>query len=143
MTTMTLFHGGVAGMRPGDVILPGQAEKRFHDDCPVCQAHKNGHDHPMDPRTPDGWVYASEDRPYARYYASRAGRGTLYRVTLTDPERSEEDLQFPTWRAPQAVVYSVLEVMVEFTHKDRSRLWVRWGGTRAEYDRMVAGIGAS
>ena len=140
MTELSLFHGGVGGLKPGDVILPDQAGRRLRDDCPVCRAHAAGEDHPLDHITPGGWVYATEDRPYARYYASRAGRGSLYRVTMTDPERSTEDVHFPTWRAPQATVTSVLDVLIELTHKERRRLWVRWGGTTREYDEMVGAI---
>lgn len=142
--TTRLFHGGVAGLRPGDVIRPGMAEARYVDGCPDCEAHKAGHHGPLsgDPATPGEWVYASEDRQYARYYASRAVKGWLYGVTLRgDVERSAEDPeQFGSWRGREAVVTSVLERAVRLTMKERRRLFIRWGGTAREFDEMMRGI---
>lgn len=139
--TGTLYHGGVPGLRPGDRIDPGNAEHRHIDGCPICEAHANGNTIAIDPLTPEGWVYATSDRPYGRFYASRAGLGTLYRVTL-DPattEPSTEDPDFPTWRATSAVVFSVLERGVRLTMRERRRLYVRWGGTKDEAAAMIGG----
>lgn len=142
MTNGPLFHGGVAGLQPGELILPSHAEHRFVTGCPDCEAHRRGDTGPTgDPATPPEWVYATEDRQYARWYASRAGKGWLYRVHLEgDIERSIEDPHFATWRARRAVVVSVLERAVVLTMKERRRLFLRWGGTPREFDRMIADV---
>lgn len=128
------------------MILPGQAERRYVHDCPTCRAQAEGHSHPeMDPPTPPDWVYATADRAYARYYASRAVGGTLYRVRLEgDVEPSAEDPpQFPTWRGRRAVVVRIQEQNVVLTHSERRALFIRWGGTAAEYDRMLRKVMAT
>lgn len=137
--TEILFHGGVGGLWPGNMILPDMAHGRYVDGCADCEAHRRG-EHGTDPLTPAGWVYASTDRPYARYYASRAVKGWLYEVELMgDVERSEEDL-FPSWRARSAKVIRVIEKRVTLTMDERRALFVRWGGTEEEFRHMVNGI---
>jgi hypothetical protein len=44
-----LYHGGVAGLGPGDVIRPGQAHRKHIDGCPVCAAHARGQTTAIDP----------------------------------------------------------------------------------------------
>lgn len=133
-----LFHGGVAGLRCGDRILPNMAEHRYVEGCAHCDAQRDGvASSGFDPATPEGWVYASSDREYARYYASRAVGGTLYRVRLEgDVEPSLED-PFPSWRGRSAVVVEVLATKVQLTNSQRLRLFLRWGGTEAEFKAMV------
>jgi len=132
-----LFHGGVPGLWVGDVIVPNMAEHRYVDGCAHCEAQRAGGETEIDPPTPPDWVYATSDLLYARYYASRAVRGTLYRVRLEgDIEPSTED-PFPTWRARRAVVVRVPERNVTLTWPERRRLFVRWGGTSEEFDAMV------
>jgi hypothetical protein len=136
-----LFHGGVPGRKVGDVLLPGMAEHRYVEGCACCEAHRDGLP-AFDPATPLEWVYACADRPYARFYASRAVRGTLYRVRLEgDVERSAED---PAWfwayRGRQARVVAVLETNVVLTMTERQKLFVRWGGSREEFDQMVRAV---
>lgn len=138
---LVLFHGGVAGLKPGDLILPGHAEHRYVDGCLDCEAQRHGHTGPTgDAPTPPEWVYACGDRQYARFYASRAVSGWLYRVELRgDVERSDEDPeQFGCWRGREAVVLSVLERAVRLTMQQRRRLFVRWGGTDREWHRLAA-----
>lgn len=139
-----LFHGGAAGLRPGSVILPDHADHRFVEGCPDCEAHRLGLNAPFsgDPATPPEWVYATSDRQYARYYASRAVSGWLYRVELqgaVEPS-TEDDPRFPTWRARTARVHSVLERAVQLTMRERHRLFIRWGGTEREWLRMLAAV---
>lgn len=137
---VTLYHGGMPGLWVGDIIYPGQAERRYVHDCPTCRAQQAGHaHHGMDPATPPEWVYATSDRVYARYYASRALGGTLYRVQLEgDIEPSMEDPpQFPTWRGRQARVVAVLDRRIQLTHTERRSLFIRWGGTADEYADMI------
>lgn len=137
-----LYHGGVAGLYVGDVIYPDQAGHRYVDDCAHCLAQKEGRAGALglDPETPEGWVYATADKPYARYYASRAVKGSLYRVRLEeDVEPSAEDpAQFHAFRGRRAVVVQVLERGVVMTHRERKQLFVRWGGTPEEYADLVA-----
>lgn len=88
-------------------------------------------------------MYATRDQPYARYYASLA-RGDLYRVQLVgDVERSTEDDPFPSWRGRRARVVAVVERGVTLTMAQRERLFVRWGGTRDEFDGMLAALGVA
>lgn len=136
-----LYHGGVPGRRVGEVLLPGHAEHRFVAGCPTCEAHRRGESSPLsDPATPAEWVYASEDRSYARWYASRALGGTLYRVRLEGGvEPSVEDPpQFRAWRGHRAVVLQVLEVRIVLTHHQRRQLFERCGGSPEEYAALVA-----
>lgn len=102
-------------------------------------ATREGKPTPFDLPTPEGWIYASEDRQYARFYASLCGLGTLYRVRLNDPEPSTED-PFPSWRARSGVVVSVLERAVRLTMKERKRLFIRWGGTEREFASMLHSV---
>lgn len=139
---LSLFHGGSAGRQPGDLILPRHAEHRYVPGCPDCEAHARGESGPLsgDPPTPPEWVYATSDRQYARYYASRAGLGWLYRVELLgEVEPSEEDAALaPAWRARSAQVVSVLERAVRLTMRERRRLFVRCGGSKQEWESLVA-----
>lgn len=135
---MNLYHGGVAGLAVGSVVLPNMAGHRHVEGCKQCEAQRDGTwVQGTDPGTPANWVYATSDRPYARYYASRAVLGSLYRVRLVgEVERSSEDL-FPTWRAGSAIVVAVLEFNVVLSRFERLKLFKRWGGTEAEYREMV------
>jgi hypothetical protein len=138
-TKRKLYHGGVAGMRRGDLILPGMAEHRYVPGCPHCEAQRSG-ETTVDPPTPPDWVYATHDWLYARYYASRAVRGTLYSVELIgDVESSTEDL-IPTLRARSARVLRVLERRIVLTMHERRSLFLRLGGTDSEFDEMVRSV---
>lgn len=136
---MTLYHGGVGGLWVGDVLKPGMAHLRHVDGCPQCAAQAAQEFVPgFDPPTPPNWVYATEDREYARYHASRAVKGSLYLVDLVgEVERSIED-PFPTWRARSAVILGVPDLKITLTMKQRKKLFRRWGGTAEEFDRMVS-----
>lgn len=136
-----LYHGGVAGLWVGAVIEPNMADHRYVDGCPQCAAHADGvHIHGYDPPTPEDWVYATTDREYARYYASRAVRGSLYVVNLEgDVEKSIED-PFPTWRGRRAIILRVPETKIVLTMKQRRKLFVRWGGTTEEFALLVSRI---
>lgn len=137
-----LFHGGVPGRKVGDLLVPGMAEHRYVEGCKHCEAQRDGVQTGIDPPTPPDWVYACADLPYARWYASRAMYGTLYRVRLEgEIERSLED---PPWswayRARAARVVRVLETNIMLTMRERKKLFARFGGTRAEFNAMVAGV---
>lgn len=115
------------------------AHTRYLDNCPQCEAQRN---HQLisgfDPPTPHGFVYATSDREYARYYASRAVKGWLYEVQLADDAEPSTEDPFPTWRASGARVLKVLEKRITLTMDDRKRLFVRWGGTEEEFNGMIS-----
>lgn len=133
----TLFHGGAPELWKGQPIRPDMAHRRFHDGCAICEAHRQGLSTSIDPLTPHGFVYATSDLPYARYYASRFGKGWVYEVNLADDvEPSTEDM-FPTWRASSARVVRVVAKRVTLSMDERRALFVRWGGTGDEFNAMV------
>ena len=140
---VTLYHGGISGLWAGDTILPNMAHLRHHAGCAECERKAAGL-RGIEPITPPDWVYATEDKEYARYYASMAGGragGALYRVRLDgDVERSDEDL-FPSWRGRRAVVLGVPQPRVRLTMGDRRRLFRRWGGTDEEFAEMLVTAG--
>lgn len=136
----SLFHGGAPGLRPGDRLDP-TAQRQAHEGCAACEANAAGHAHPLSPATPEGWVYATESRDYARFYASLYGRGSIYRVRLDadslepDPETGQE--AFGAFRARHGEILHVVELNVVMTQTQRRRLIIKWGGTAWEADQMV------
>lgn len=149
---MKLYHGGIPGKAPGDTLVPSPPHEV--DGCPICVARAEGRgctvgayrlwlraqgpkaapilellaDAPaheiLDPPSGREAIYATTDRPYARWYAARS-RGDLYEVRLLgEVERSTED-HFPTWHAPEAVVVRVVERRVRLTRKERRALMRR------------------
>jgi len=124
------WHGGAAGLKPGNLIKPGHT--RTVDGCAICEARANGQTatidgHAVDPATgrPDR-VYITTDREYARFYASMALYGDLYRVEpVGDVEPSTED-PFDTWTAASARVLAVYDRAVRLTNGQRQRLMTRW-----------------
>ena len=131
--SVILFHGGIPGLNAGDLILPGSPH--FVDGCKVCDAHKAGMSHELEPVTQHAdRVYVTTDREYARFYASKYPKGDLYSVEpVGDLAVSDED-RFPTWTAPSARVIGVYDRYVQLTWKQRRTLLRKW--ERA--DREVA-----
>lgn len=132
-----LYHGGVPGLRPGDIIRPGH-ERRTHDGCPWCQARIVGDAYMgMDgPSLVPDQVYATTDRLYAKHYASLWGRGDLYRVApVGDLTRSTED-SVESYTAPALRVVAVLDRAVLLTMTERRRLFRRWSAA----DLVRAGL---
>jgi hypothetical protein len=119
------FHGGKPGLDPGDVLVPGPPN--FLDDCPICQEVKAGRSTPFEQPTgsPDR-LYITSDKEYARFYASKYPRGSLYVVEpLGELEPSTED-RFPTWKVLEARVRSVYDRCVVLTASQRRVLFRRW-----------------
>jgi hypothetical protein len=132
---LRLWHGGVPGLRPGDLIEPGY-ERQYHDGCPFCEARRAqaaGGDVPVLDglaEHPDQ-VYLTPVREYARFYASLWGRGDLYRVDpVGEVEGSTEDTM-ESYRAPAARVVAVVERAVLLTMGQRRRLDRLWGAADA------------
>lgn len=126
---MRLWHGGVPGLRVGDLLHPGH-ERRSHDGCPWCEARAAGEAGPggLDgPCKRDGRVYLTTHRLYAKHYASLWGRGDLYRVEpVGQVEKSTED-SIDTWTAPAARVLATYDRAVQLTMTERRRLVREWG----------------
>jgi len=129
---LLFWHGGVPGLRAGDLILPGH-ERKHLDGCVFCEARaaqaSGGPKPALDALSerPDR-VYATTHRLYARYYASLFGRGDLYRVRAQDDaelERSWEDY-VPTWTARAWLVVAVVDRAVMLTWPERRRLVREW-----------------
>lgn len=127
MTTVRLYHGGVPGLRVGDLLEPGHERPR-RDGCPWCEARSKGEAHlgiDGPSRHPDR-VYATTSRLYAKHSASLYGRGDLYRVEpVGEATRSTED-SIESWTAPKFRVIAVLDQMVLLTDRERRRLWREW-----------------
>lgn len=142
----SLWHGGVPGLKPGDLITPG-SDRKHHDGCPWCEARKQqaagGPAPAIDPLPLTGRVYCTTNRLYAKHYASLYGRGWLYRVEpVGDLVRSLEDT-IETWTAEALRVVSVYEKAVLLTNTERRRLWREWTAAdqRARLDDEMIGAG--
>ena len=104
--TERLWHGGVPGLRPGDLITPGHHRLGITG-CPICAGRDAGNTNQIDPpsRRPDK-IYLTTSREYARFYAALS-RGDLYRVSPVGPvQRSAEDT-IATYMASSARVVAV------------------------------------
>lgn len=150
---MRYYHGGIAGLAPGAVLVP--APPHVDDDCPVCVARFNGRpftvgeyrawalsmgadglrllrmlegapsDALVDPPTKRAAVYLTTRLEYATWYAARS-RGDLYRVEpIGDVEASTED-HFPTFVASSARVLEVLRRGVILRRAERRALEREW-----------------
>ncbi|WP_324787068.1 hypothetical protein [Streptomyces sp. H51] len=128
---MRYFHGGVPGLKPGDLLT--SHPPYVVAGCTVCRAGAQGQTATMgdgqavDPSTgrPDR-VYITTDREYARFYASRYWYGDLYTVEpVGELELSAED-PWPTWCVPAARVVSVYTRAVQLTPHQRRTLMRRW-----------------
>lgn len=127
------FHGGVPGLSRGDLIVPGSPH--FVEGCKVCDAHKAGQSHAIEPATKHGdRIYVTTDREYARFYASKYPRGDLYTVEPAGELVASTEDRFPTWHVESARVLGVYDVYVQLSRKQRGALLRRW--ERA--DREVA-----
>ena len=127
--TTAWWHGGVPGLRPGDLIEPGH-ERAAHDGCPWCEARAARTAGPGGLDGPSGQpdrVYLTSHRLYAKHYASLWGRGDLYRVEpVGDVESSVEDsIETVTCRAARVV--AVTDRAVLLTMRERRRLFREWG----------------
>ncbi|MBW3088809.1 hypothetical protein KIH77_08745 [Bifidobacterium sp. 82T24] len=126
-----LYHGGVPGLKPGDLIEPGHSRDNY-DDCPICRMRRErGEDAPIDATKHPNQVYCTPDRLYARFHASMYGRGDVYQVRPVGCEltASEED-PIESYRCVRLEVVRIVDASVELSWKERRRLYRRW--TRAD-----------
>jgi hypothetical protein len=140
---MRLFHGGVPGLKPGDVLVPGR--RHYEDGCPVCTEKARGVNATLggiaiDPvNQHEDRVYVTSDREYARFYASKYPMGDLYVVAPLGEQLDvgSED-PFLTWAVASARVVSVYERTVRLTHRQRVTLLERW--RRVDQERGLFGV---
>lgn len=119
-----LYHGGIPGLRPGDLIQPGHNRDHQHDDCPICRKRREqGADAPEGTQHPET-VYCTTNRLYAKTYASLYGRGDVYQVEPIGPLTPSTDEGDPegSYRCPLLRVKRIVDVRVTLTMKERRRL---------------------
>ncbi len=124
-----LWHGGVPGLRIGDLLEPGHSRDDRHPGCPWCEARARGEGfRGMDPpASHPRHVYLTTDREYARYHASLYGRGDLYLAEPIGPtEYAGAEDPFPAWHAPAARVIAVPERAVLLRMSERRKIAIRW-----------------
>lgn len=160
----TYFHGGKAGLRVGDLLVP--SPPHVNDGCPVCVARAAGRvctvgeyrawarllgatqvldalagaddDAPMDPPSAERAVYITTAREYATWYAAVRGHGDLYRVEpCSEPVQSPED-NFPSFTVAAARVVEVVRRNVHLTRRERRHLQRLWAKADARARRPLA-----
>lgn len=123
--SVKFYHGGYPGLKPGDLIDPTK-ERKVHEGCEWCEARMKD-EAAMDPRSAHPEVYFTENKLYAKYYASLYGRGWLYLVEpVGDYTESEED-RVPSFRAKDVRVIRVIDKAILLTWNERRQLWREWG----------------
>lgn len=137
MTALRLWHGGIADLRPGDLIVPGHDRKPV-EGCTYCEARAAEATGGPRPAV-DGLslhrdrVYLTTDREYARHYASLWGYGDLYRVEPVGPmERSMEE-SIESYSVHAARVLAVYARAVLLTPNQRRALDRRWKAADAHH----------
>lgn len=153
-TVAKFFHGGVAGLNVGDLLVPSPPAVK--DGCPVCVARSQGRtltvgeyrrwaakfgvegrrviaalegapdDAPVDAPSGERAVYFTPNKLYATWYAARSNNGDLYRVTpVGEIGRSAED-NFETYTAATARIVEVVRRRVVLDRTERRLLERAW-----------------
>jgi hypothetical protein len=124
------WHGGIPGLRPGDVIEPQPLGSGPHlvDGCDVCESRKRGQQLPTDNLDPSQ-VYVTTDREYARIYAAGYPNGALYRVEPEGDLVPSPD-PVPSWGCDRARVLAVYDAYVRLTPAQLGRAIRRFGDAR-------------
>jgi hypothetical protein len=138
LVPLRLWHGGVPGLKVGDLVQPGH-ERQSHPGCQFCEARAveaaGGQRPALDPlsRHQDR-VYLTTSREYARHFASLWGRSDLYRVEPVGEVVASSEDTIPTWTAPAARVLAVYARAVQLTWSQRRALHREWAAAdlRAE-----------
>lgn len=111
------FHGGIPGLRPGDLILPPATTGTARTLAEY--AEQLGGDHVRRDR-----VYLATGRDVARAYAAFYPDGALYTVEPVGELEPDPDCYVPglSWQCASATVLTVVDPVVLF----RSRTPERW-----------------
>lgn len=126
MSPEFFYHGGVDGLRPGDILEGGQSRKH-HDGCLWCEARRDGEAHlGLDGPSQNRAVYFTRERLYAKFHASMYGLGDLYRVEPLGALTASEEDSIPSFHSPTARVISVYDRAVLLTFTERRRLDRIW-----------------
>jgi hypothetical protein len=122
---LRLWHGGVPGLKPGDLIAPDPTRvEHLVDGCDVCEARRRGAPLATDDNDA-ALVYVTTDRDYARLYAADYPRGDLYRVAVDTDIAVPSNDPLPSWGVPTARVLAVYDRMVTLT-PGQLRKWRRY-----------------
>jgi len=169
---VTLYHGGIAGLGPGDRLVP--SPPHVTDGCPVCTARAAGRvctvgewrawvkaqpsspasdsllkameavadDEPIDPPSEVEAVFVTTSKDYATWYAARSGNGDLYQVRPLGPLERQPQDHFPSWTTPAAEVVKVIRRGVHLSPLERRRIIRLWERADRKVDRRRARAGA-
>lgn len=148
------YHGGVPGLRPGDLLRP--SPPHVTDGCPVCVARAEGRAltvgqyrawlrgfgdrarpvldalagapdaAPLDPPSARAAVYITTHQGYAAWYAARSGNGDLYEVAPVGELKTSEADRFPSATVAAARVVRVVRRSVRLTRHERRALDRDW-----------------
>lgn len=134
------YHGGIPGLRPGDLIEPGY-DRPHHPGCPWCEARATEKDGGaralVDGLSREHGVYITTHRLYAKHYASLYGRGDLYRVEPVGEARPSAEDTLPTFVTAAARVQAVLDRAVLLTWSERRRLNREWAAADAQWQAVA------
>ncbi|KAB7752777.1 hypothetical protein [Mycolicibacterium mucogenicum] len=124
---MRYYHGGVPGLRGGDLIEPTSGTAHLVDGCPTCEARKHGQQLPSDDNDPT-MVYVTTDKDYARIYAAGYPLGALYVVEPIGElvDRAHHD-SAPSWGCKSARITHVYDPLVRLSPKETRRLMRKFG----------------
>jgi hypothetical protein len=115
------FHGGVPGLKPGQLILPPDTTGTEHRLSRIAAEH-NGPAY----STRTDIVYVTTGRDVARAFAAFYPDGALYRVEPEGELEPDPDSGIPglSWQCPAARIAAVVDPVVLFRDRTPER-WVR------------------
>lgn len=119
-----LYHGGVPGLRPGDLILP--PDRTGTDRALSRYALAAGAPH----GTRTDRVYLTPDSQHARVFAAFYPDGALYRVAPVGELTPDPDAPDSAVMAVEAEVLEVVRPRVVFAHRTPES-WIRLLTTEA------------
>lgn len=111
------FHGGVPGLKPGDLILPPDVTGTARRLSAAAETLGAPHG------TRTDVVYIARNDQHARVYAAFYPNGALYRVEPTTPVELDPDAPDHSVMAEAAEVIEVLRARVELAHR-RPESWL-------------------
>jgi len=150
---VTLYHGGVAGLHAGALLLP--SPPHVSDGCPVCVARAEGRLYtageyrlflrqfgdrarpvldalagapdsaPLDPPSAQQAVYVTTSELYASWYAARS-QGDVYVIKPIGRLTPSAEDHFSSFTVPRARVLQVLRRRVQLSDSERAQLLDEW-----------------